>query len=144
MTSPPDPDRDVSGVPPPARPTVLIVEDNEDNRMIYRLGLEHAGYRVLQAVNGAEGVALACASLPDAILMDVSLPVLDGLEATRRLKADPATRHIPIIVITAHAMTTDREKALAAGCDAYLAKPIAPQAVTHAVRGLIGPRDAGG
>ena len=107
--------------------------------MIYRLGLEYLGYRVLQAVNGAEGVERARAERPDLVLMDVELPVLDGWTATRQLKADPATRHIPVIALTAHAMAPDRQKAVEAGCDGYLSKPIAPQAVADEVRRFIGP-----
>lgn len=118
---------------------MLIVEDNDDNRMIYRLALEFLGYRVLQAVNGAEGVERTRADRPDLILMDVALPVLDGWAATRLLKSDAGTRDIPIVALTAHALTTDREKAAEAGCDAYLAKPAAPQQVVDEVRRLIGP-----
>ena len=113
---------------------MLIVEDNEDNRMIYSMVLEHAGFRVLQAVTGLEGVEQARRARPDLILMDVALPILDGWEATRRLKRDPETRRIPVIALTAHALTTDRDKAAEAGCDAYLAKPIEPKAVLAEVR----------
>ena len=117
--------------------TVLIVEDNEDNRLIYSMVLEHAGFKVLQAVTGLDGVEQARRSRPDIILMDVALPLLDGWEATRRIKRDPETKRIPIIALTAHALTTDREKAVEAGCDAYLAKPIEPKAVLAEVRRLL-------
>ena len=120
------------------RRTVLIVEDSEDNRLIYSMMLEYAGYRVVQAVNGADGIEQARAVSPDLVLMDVSIPVIDGLEATRRLKADAATRHIPVVALTAHALATDRQRALSAGCDGYLAKPIEPRAVLREVQRFLG------
>jgi CheY-like chemotaxis protein len=104
--------------------TILIVEDNEMNRDMLSRRLVRKGYEVLLAVDGVTGIAMAKAERPDLILMDMSLPVVDGWEATRRLKADPALRAIPIIALTAHAMATDRDKALAAGCDDYDTKPI--------------------
>ena len=104
--------------------TILIVEDNEMNREMLSRRLETRGYSVLLAVDGEMGIDVARANEPDLILMDMSLPVMDGWEATRRLKADPALRHIPIIALTAHAMANDREKALEAGCDDYDTKPI--------------------
>lgn len=106
--------------------TVLLVEDNEDNRIIYATALRYAGYSVIEAVTGTEGVRQARHGLPDLILMDISVPELDGWEATAILKADPATRHIPIVAVTAHALPGDDERSLAAGCDGYLAKPISP------------------
>ena len=106
--------------------TVLLVEDNEDNRIIYATALRFAGYSVLEAVTGPEGVRHAREELPDLILMDISIPELDGWEATALLKADPATRHIPIVAVTAHALPEDERRSVAAGCDGYLAKPIAP------------------
>lgn len=106
--------------------TVLLVEDNEDNRIIYATALRFAGYSVLEAVTGPEGVRHAREDLPDLILMDISIPELDGWEATALLKADPATRHIPIVAVTAHALPEDERRSVAAGCDGYLAKPIAP------------------
>ncbi len=118
-------------------PTVLIVEDNLDNRMIYRTILEHYGYEVLEAADGEAGVRLARERLPDLVLMDISIPILDGHEATRMLKADPATAHIPVIALTAHAMAEDRLLAAEAGCDAYLAKPAEPKQVAAEVRRLI-------
>jgi CheY-like chemotaxis protein len=105
-------------------PTILLVEDNEMNRDMLSRRLARKGYEVLIAVDGGQGVELALRAAPDLILMDMSLPVIDGWEATRRLKAAPATRQTPIIALTAHAMSGDREKALAAGCDDYDTKPI--------------------
>lgn len=105
-------------------PTILLVEDNEMNRDMLSRRLQRTGYNVVIAVDGAEGVSMAQSNLPDLILMDMSLPVLDGWEATRQLKANPATRSIPIIAQTAHAMAGDREKCLEAGCDDYTTKPV--------------------
>ena len=121
-----------------ATKTVLLVEDNEDNLIVYRTILDHVGYRVIEARDGEEGVARAKADLPDLILMDVSLPKMDGWEATRRIKADNATRQIPIIAVTAHALDDDREKATQVGCDGYLAKPVAPRRVVEEVEKFIG------
>ncbi len=103
---------------------ILLVEDNEMNRDMLSRRLERRGYEVVIAVNGAEGVEKASLEIPDLILMDMSLPVMDGWEATKNLKTDPATKSIPIIALTAHAMTGDREKALEVGCDDYDTKPI--------------------
>jgi CheY-like chemotaxis protein len=103
---------------------ILYVEDNEDNVYVVQQRLTRAGYAVQVAVDGEQGLAMVAADRPDLILMDLSLPGLDGWEITRRLKASPDTRHIPIIALTAHAMTGDREKALAAGCDDYDSKPV--------------------
>ena len=103
---------------------ILIVEDNEMNRDMLSRRLARKGYEVELAVDGGDGVARARAALPDLILMDMSLPVLDGWDATRQIKAVPATAAIPIIALTAHAMAGDREQALAAGCDDYDTKPI--------------------
>lgn len=104
--------------------TILIVEDNEMNRDMLSRRLERKGYRVLIAVDGEMGIEVARANAPDLILMDMSLPVVDGWEATRRMKADHALKHIPVIALTAHAMANDRDKALEAGCDDYDTKPI--------------------
>jgi two-component system cell cycle response regulator DivK len=104
--------------------TVLLVEDNELNRDMLSRRLIRQGYSVQVAVDGSEGIRLAREMKPDLILMDMSLPVVDGWEATRRLKADESTRAIPIIALTAHAMTDDRGKALDAGCDEYDTKPV--------------------
>ncbi len=103
---------------------ILLVEDNEMNRDMLSRRLMRKGHEVLIAVDGEEGVAMAQSEAPDLILMDMSLPVLDGWEATRRLKAAPETQSIPIIALTAHAMAGNREQALAAGCDDYDSKPI--------------------
>ena len=103
---------------------ILLVEDQEMNRDMLSRRLKKRGYEVSIAVDGAEGVEKARSESPDLILMDMSLPVMDGWEATRTLKADEATRAIPVVALTAHAMSTDREKALAAGCDAYETKPV--------------------
>ena len=103
---------------------ILLVEDNEANRDMLSRRLLRRGYEVVIAVDGESGLAVAVSEEPDVILMDMSLPVLDGWEATRRLKAGPATRKIPVIALTAHAMSSDREKALEAGCDDYDTKPV--------------------
>jgi CheY-like chemotaxis protein len=105
-------------------PKILLVEDNEMNRDMLSRRLERKGFAVVIAVDGGQGVDLAKSELPDLILMDLSLPVLDGLEATRRLKQDPATELIPVIALTAHASANDRERALEAGCADYDTKPI--------------------
>jgi len=102
---------------------ILSIEDQADNRRILRDLLTSAGYEVIEAVRGDEGVTLAEQSRPDLILMDIQLPGLDGYEATRRIKSNPALRRIPIIVVTSYALSGDEEKARAAGCDAYIAKP---------------------
>lgn len=103
---------------------ILLVEDNEANRDVLSRRLIRRGYDVVMAVDGRQGVAMARADAPRLILMDMSLPVLDGWEATRQLKADPQTQAIPVIALTAHAMAGDREKALEAGCDDYDTKPV--------------------
>lgn len=105
-------------------PKILLVEDNEMNRDMLSRRLVRKGYQVVTAVDGAQGMVMAQLEAPDLILMDMSLPILDGWEATRRLKAAPETQSIPIIALTAHAMTGDREKALEAGCDDYDIKPV--------------------
>jgi CheY-like chemotaxis protein len=103
---------------------ILLVEDNEINRDMLLRRLERRGYQVVVALDGAQGVSMARSETPDLILMDMSLPVLDGWEATRQIKATIETATIPILALTAHAMTGDREKAIAAGCDDYDTKPI--------------------
>jgi two-component system cell cycle response regulator DivK len=105
-------------------PKILLVEDNEMNRDMLSRRLQRRGYSVIIAPDGAQGQLLAHSESPDIILMDMSLPVMDGWEATRLLKADEATRHIPIIALTAHALVTDRTKAFEVGCDDYDTKPI--------------------
>lgn len=113
--------------------TILLVEDNQDNQAIYTAMLRHVGYTVLQALDGEEGVRLAREHLPALIIMDISMPILDGYDAMRLLKADAATAHIPIIALTAHAMASDRQKASDAGCSSYLSKPAEPRAVVAEV-----------
>ena len=103
---------------------VLYVEDNEDNVYMLKNRLTRKGFEVLIATDGAQGVAMAALEQPELIIMDLSLPVLDGWEATRQIKTAASTRHIPIIALSAHAMTGDREKALAAGCDDFDTKPV--------------------
>ena len=103
---------------------ILLVEDNEMNRDMLSRRLARKGYEVLIAVDGAEGVSMAKTKVPDLILMDMSLPVLDGWRATEQIKADPETKMIPVIALTANAMAGDREKCLAAGCDDYDTKPV--------------------
>lgn len=103
---------------------ILLVEDNELNRDMLSRRLERKGYDVVIAVDGGEGVAMAGAEQPDIILMDMSLPVLDGWEATRQIKRNPSTAHVPVIALTAHAMSGDRDHAIAAGCDDYDTKPV--------------------
>ncbi len=119
--------------------TVLLVEDNEDNRIVYSTILRHFGYHVTEALNGEEGIAKARAERPDLILMDISIPKMDGWEATQRLKADDTTKMIPIIALTAHALEEDRQKATQVGCDGYLAKPVEPRRVVQEVEKFIGP-----
>ena len=106
--------------------TVLLVEDNEDNRIVYSTILKHYGYRVVEALNGEEGISKARSEKPDVVLMDISIPIIDGWEATQVLKHDPVTRDIPIIALTAHAMQGDRQRCLDAEMDGYVAKPIKP------------------
>ena len=103
---------------------ILLVEDNEMNRDMLSRRLKRRGYEVSIAINGAQGVEMANSMAPDLILMDMSLPIMDGWEATKNIKADPTTQSIPVIALTAHAMSGDREKALQAGCDDYDTKPI--------------------
>ena len=105
-------------------PKILLVEDNEMNRDMLSRRLERRGYSIIMAYDGEQGLSLAYSEMPDLILMDISLPVMDGCEVTRRLKADKRTRHIPVIALTAHALVTDRVKAINAGCDDYDTKPI--------------------
>ncbi|HEX9107138.1 MAG TPA: response regulator [Longimicrobiales bacterium] len=124
------------------RKTVLLVEDNEDNLVVYRTILEHVGYRVVEARDGEEGVLRARQEHPDLILMDISIPKIDGWEATQRLKSDSDTDMIPIIALTAHALEEDRQKALQAGCDGYLAKPVEPRRVVQEVERFVGPPTA--
>ena len=105
-------------------PKILYVEDNDDNVFVIRGRLTRLGFEMVVAADGEQGVAMAETEAPDLILMDLRLPGIDGLEATRRLKAATETKAIPVIALSAHAMAGDREKALAAGCDAYVTKPV--------------------
>ena len=116
---------------------ILLVEDNEMNRDMLSRRLVRAGHEVLIAEDGARGVAMAMSGSPDLILMDMSLPVLDGWEATRRIKATAELSKIPIIALTAHAMATDRDKALKAGCDEYDTKPIELERLLGKIRTLL-------
>ena len=122
---------------------ILLVEDNEMNRDMLSRRLARSGYEVVMAVQGEEGVALARTASPDIVLMDMSLPVMDGWEATRLLKGDPATREIPVIALTAHAMSGDREKARAAGCDDFDTKPVEYARLLSKIEGLLQRRKAG-
>jgi two-component system cell cycle response regulator DivK len=117
--------------------TILNVEDNEYNLKIVRQLLSRTSYRLIEAVDGEQGVATANNELPDLILMDIQLPKLSGLDATRRLRADPKTAHIPIIVITSFALSGDSEKAKDAGASAYLAKPYSPRELLQMIRKLL-------
>jgi two-component system, cell cycle response regulator DivK len=123
-------------------PTVLLVEDNEDNRTIYTTILRHYGHEVAEAGTGEEGIRLARELQPGVILMDIAMPGIDGWEATRRLKADPQTASIPVVALTAHAMAEDRQRAVDAGCESYLAKPVEPRRVVEEVERLLGRRQA--
>jgi two-component system, cell cycle response regulator DivK len=118
--------------------TIMVVEDNEPSRDALSRRLARRGYGVLLAGDGREAVSLAREALPDLILMDLGLPVVDGWDATRQLKADATTRHIPIIVLSAHAMTSDRDMALAAGGDDFDTKPIRFQALLGKIEALLG------
>jgi two-component system, cell cycle response regulator DivK len=118
-------------------PKILLVEDNEMNRDMLSRRLMRRGYEVTLALDGAEGVALCEQTLPDVVVMDLGLPVMDGWEATRRIKAAPATRHIPVIALTAHAMTGEEEKARAAGCDDFEPKPVEFDRLLAKLRALL-------
>ena len=120
--------------------TILLVEDNEMNRDMLSRRLERKGYSLIIAVDGGEGIAKAHSEKPDLILMDMSLPVVDGWEATQQLKAAPDTQQIPIIALTAHAMSGDREKALAAGCNDYDTKPIELPRLLEKIEALLAAR----
>ena len=120
-------------------PKILLVEDNEMNRDMLSRRLVRSGYEVIIAEDGARSVEMAASDRPDLILMDMSLPVIDGWEATRRIKATPELSKIPIIALTAHAMATDREKALDAGCDDYDTKPIELQRLLGKIKTRLAP-----
>jgi len=119
---------------------ILYVEDNEDNVYVVKSRLTRAGFTILIAADGAQGVVMASTEQPDLILMDLSLPVLDGWEATRRIKAAPETKHIPVVALTAHAMAGDRVKALAAGCNDFDTKPIELPRLLQKIRALLPER----
>jgi two-component system, cell cycle response regulator DivK len=119
---------------------ILLVEDNEMNRDMLSRRLMRRGFEVIFAVDGQQGVDLAKSERPDIILMDMSLPVIDGWEATRRVKADDATRGVPVIGLTAHAMSGDREKAIEAGCDDYDTKPVELERLIGKIERLLGAR----
>ena len=124
-------------------PKILLVEDNEMNRDMLSRRLIRSGYEVVLAVDGAQGVAMASTDAPDLVLMDMSLPVLDGWDATRRLKADPATKGLPVIALTAHAMAGDEKKAREAGCDDFDTKPVEYTRLLTKIEGLLQKRKAG-
>jgi two-component system, cell cycle response regulator DivK len=113
---------------------ILVVEDQEDNRRILRDLLAHAGFDIIEVGDGEQAIVAAATHHPDVILMDIQLPILDGYEATRRIKADPALKHIPIIVVTSYALSGDETKARTAGCDAYMAKPYSPRLLLAKIR----------
>ena len=115
---------------------ILYVEDNDDNVYMLRNRLARAGFTVVIATDGVQGVAMAGSERPDLIIMDLTLPDMDGWEATRRIKADPATKHIPVVALTANAMEGDREKALAAGCDDFDTKPVELPRLLDKIRAL--------
>ena len=115
---------------------ILYVEDNDDNVYMLKNRLTRAGFTVAIATNGVQGVAMAASEHPDLIIMDLTLPDMDGWEATQRIKADPATTHIPIVALTANAMTGDREKAIAAGCDDFDTKPVEMPRLLDKIRAL--------
>jgi CheY-like chemotaxis protein len=119
--------------------TILLVEDNPDNRTIYGTILRHFGYEVAEAETGEDGIRVAREIHPALILMDVAMPGMDGWEATRILKADAETASIPIIALTAHAMSEDRKRAEEVGCDGYLSKPVEPRRVVQEVERLLAP-----
>lgn len=116
---------------------ILVVEDQEDNRQILRDLLSNSGYEIFEARTGEEAIALAASLRPDLILMDIQLPVLDGYEASRHIKANPDLRMIPIIAVTSYALSGDEEQARRAGCDAYVSKPYSPRKVLAQIRDLL-------
>jgi CheY-like chemotaxis protein len=123
---------------------LLYIEDNEDNLYMLTLWFDVlGGYEIVSAPDGAAGIAMAAAELPDLILMDLNLPEIDGWEATRRLKADPATRDIPIIALTAHAMAGDREKAIATGCDDFETKPVEFERLLGKIERVLAAKEGG-
>lgn len=122
---------------PEAAPLVLVVDDFEDNRAMYVEYLQFEGFRVAEAVNGADAVAQANKLVPDLVVMDLSLPVMDGWEATRRLKANPKTKGVLVLALTGHAEPAHAKKALDAGCDDFVSKPCLPQDLVAKIQGLV-------
>jgi two-component system cell cycle response regulator DivK len=120
---------------------VLVIEDNEDNRKIVRYALERAGYEVISAGRGEEGVEIAVRELPYFIIMDINLPGIDGIETTKRIRASKADGHIPIIAITSFAMAGDRERIMASGCNGYIEKPIDPLTIVEQIHKIIGVKE---
>jgi two-component system cell cycle response regulator DivK len=118
---------------------ILVIEDQEDNRQILRDLLTNADFQVIEAEDGESGLAAAAAQKPDLILMDVQLPGIDGYEATRRLKGDAALQDVPVIAVTAHALSGAEDQARAAGCDGYISKPISPRQLLAKVREYLSP-----
>ena len=116
---------------------ILVIEDQEDNRAILRDLLSAAGFTVLEAIDGAAGVAKAKIERPDLILMDIQMPVMDGYEATRRIKAIDGLKAIPIVAVTSYALSGDEAKTRAAGCDGYIAKPYSPREMLRVIRGFL-------
>ena len=119
------------------RPVVLIAEDQQDLRQLYAEHLTMSGFDVIQAVNGAEAIDLTSSQLPDVILMDLSMPVIDGWEATKRLRADTRTKHIPVVALTAHDGSGELQRATSAGCDWFVPKPCPPDALITEVRRVL-------
>jgi two-component system, cell cycle response regulator DivK len=119
------------------RKCILVVEDQEDNRQILRDLLTSGGFDMIEAENGADAITAAEANRPDLILMDIQLPILDGYEATRRIKANPDLKSIPIIVVTSYALSGDEDKARRAGCDDYVAKPFSPRALLAKIKAYV-------
>jgi CheY-like chemotaxis protein len=127
-----------------ARPRVLVVDDYPDAREMYMEYLEYSGFDVIEASNGMEAIQRAADSAPDIILMDLSLPVMDGWEATRRLKADKKTAEIPVVALTGHALAGISEGAKKAGCDAFVTKPCLPEDLVVEIRRVLDERDSSG
>jgi len=123
-------------------PKILLVEDNEMNRDMLSRRLQRKGYTVITAHDGVQGHTLACAEAPDLILMDISLPLMDGWEVTRLLKTNDSTRHIPIVVLTAHGLVTDRDKAFELGCQGYATKPIEFDGLNEKIENLLTAKKA--
>ena len=126
-----------NGPGPRARPLVLIVEDHCDLRALYVQELVMSGFDVIEAVNGADAIAITTAQVPDVVLMDLSIPVVDGWEATRRLKGDARTAHIPIVALTAHDGSGELQRATSAGCDWFIPKPCPPDALITELRRVL-------